>query len=121
VRAGVLICVVATVLPGCSGGGSGPEEPDTASRPSAADPYQEFAAIERIFLELDTLYRPDPRFERLTRGKRALCVLYWADSEILNGGLSQFSAGAVKFLGTGWPASGCSTGSRSCHRPAEGG
>jgi hypothetical protein len=119
-RAGALIWVVAAVLSSCSGEGSGPDEREKPSRPSAEealerdrararrrlgdrpdfkipqraiagkDDYETwFTAIERIFLELDTPYRPDPRLERLTGGQRALYVLHWANSEILNGGFSQ--------------------------------
>jgi hypothetical protein len=49
-----------------------------------------FTVIERIQLELDTPYEPDPRYERLTRGQRALYALWWANSEIGNGGFDQF-------------------------------
>jgi hypothetical protein len=56
-----------------------------------------WTVIERIYNELKLPYEDDPRYRRLTPGQRALYVLHWADSEIGNGGFSQFY-----FNSTGW-------------------
>jgi uncharacterized protein DUF4375 len=69
-----------------------------------------FTVIERIFLELDTPYRPDPRFERLTPGQRALYVLYWADAEILNGGFSQFYFNSTGYFAPDLPDAAADVG-----------
>jgi Domain of unknown function (DUF4375) len=46
--------------------------------------------IAPAFDELRTPYEPDPRLDDLTPGQRALYALYWARSEIDNGGFHQY-------------------------------
>jgi hypothetical protein len=55
------------------------------------------AVIARIWHELETPSAPDPRYNRLNPGQRALYVLQWADAEILNGGFDEFWAAAGYF------------------------
>lgn len=64
------------------------------SREALKDPNDDeqvwWDVIERVFDELATPYKPDPRLERLTPGQRALYALHWTRSEVGNGGFHQY-------------------------------
>jgi Domain of unknown function (DUF4375) len=88
--------------------------PDFRIPPAAIrgkDDYEVWMAVtDRIFLELKTPYSPDPRFDRLGPGQRALYVLSWADAEIGNGGFSQFYFNSTGYFAPDLPAAAARIG-----------